>query len=98
MAGALATETRVPLAELVALFLGDEDSRGCPHLNLVLAICERLRPPSSDALIELLYPLTGEAPDELTERIVRWGYELWLQRVYERDPAEWQALAQRSAV
>jgi hypothetical protein len=91
------TATRVALAELVALFLGDEDSRGFPHLNLVLEACERLRPRSSAVILELLYPLTGEAPDELTDRIVRWGYELWLQRVYDRDPVEWQLLAQRSA-
>ena len=93
-AGTLTTEECVPLAELVALFLGDDDSRGYPHLNLVLAVCERLRPRSSAEIFELLYPLTGEAPDELTDRIVRWGYELWLQRVYDRDPAEWQVLAQ----
>ena len=87
-------ETGVPLSELVALFLGDADSHGCPHLNLVLAMCERLRPLSPAVILELLYPVTNEAPDEVTDRIVRWGYELWLQRVYDRDPAEWQQLAQ----
>jgi hypothetical protein len=91
-----AAGTGVALAELVALFLGDDDSLGCPHLNLVLAVCERLRPQSSAVVLELLYPHTGEAPDELTDRIVRWGYELWLQRVYDRDPAEWQMLAHPS--
>jgi hypothetical protein len=90
-------ETGVDLSELVALFLGDADSHGCPHLNLVLAMCERLRPLSSAVIFELLYPLAKEAPDELTDRIVRWGYELWLQRVYDRDPAEWQQLARAQA-
>jgi hypothetical protein len=90
-------ETGVALSELVALFLGDADSHGCPHLNLVLAMCERLRPLSSAVIFELLYPLAKEAPDELTDRIVRWGYELWLQRVYDRDPAEWQQLARAQA-
>jgi hypothetical protein len=90
-------ETAVSLSELVGLFLGDADSRGCPHLNLVLAMCERLRPLSPAVIFELLYPLAKEAPDELTDRIVRWGYELWLQRVYDRDPAEWQQLAQANA-
>ena len=82
----------MPLSELVALFVGDADSEPCPHLNLVVALCERLRPRSAAILIELLYPVTREAPDELVDRIVRWGYELWLQQVYERDPDEWEAL------
>jgi hypothetical protein len=37
-----------------------------------------------------------EAPDELVDRIIRWGYELWLQHVYERDPEEWHTLARSS--
>jgi hypothetical protein len=95
-AGTLETQERVSLAELVALFVGDEDAQPYPHLNLVLAICERLRPEAPSEIVELLYPVRLEAPDELVDRIIRWGYELWLQHVYERDPAEWPALARSS--
>jgi hypothetical protein len=91
--GTLETEQCVSLAELVALFVGDDDAQAYPHLNLVLAICERLRPESSSQIVELLYPVRLEAPDELVDRIIRWGYELWLQHVYERDPEEWHELA-----
>jgi hypothetical protein len=96
-AGTLETQERVSLAELVALFVGDDDAQPYPHLNLVLAICERLRPDTPSEIVELLYPVSLEAPDELVDRIIRWGYELWLQHVYERDPEEWHALA-RSGV
>jgi hypothetical protein len=95
--GTLETQERVSLAQLVALFVGDDDAQPYPHLNLVLAICERLRPETPSEIVELLYPVSLEAPDELVDRIIRWGYELWLQHVYERDPEEWQALA-RSGV
>jgi hypothetical protein len=92
----LDAETQVSLTDLVALFVGDEDAEPYPHLNLVLAICERVRPQAAAQIVELLYPVELEAPDELVDRIVRWGYELWLQHVYERDPEEWSTLA-RSA-
>jgi hypothetical protein len=92
-----ATEEGVSLAELVALFVGDDDALAYPHLNLVLAICERLRPESPSQIVELLYPVRLEAPDELVDRIIRWGYELWLQHVYERDPEEWHELARTNA-
>ncbi len=92
-----ATDSRVALEELIALFVGDGDTRPCPHLNLVLAICERVRPRSSSEILDLLYPMGCDATDDLIDRIVRWGHELWLQRVYERDPAEWHALAHSTA-
>jgi hypothetical protein len=96
-AATLETEEGVSLAELVALFVGDDDAQPYPHLNLVLAICERLRPEASSQIVELLYPIHLEAPDELVDRIIRWGYELWLQHVYERDPEEWHELARSGA-
>jgi hypothetical protein len=93
---AAAAESRVTVEDLVVLFAGDADTQACPHVNLVVAICEQVRPRSAQQLFDLLYGGRGEAPDEPSDRIVRWGHELWLQRVYERDPREWHQLVSRT--
>ncbi len=92
MSAVAAANSTVTLEELVGLFVGDNETRPCPHLNLVVAICERTRPQSPEEIFDLLYPAREDALDELPDRIVRWGHDLWLQRVYNRDPREWRKL------
>jgi hypothetical protein len=92
MAAVITEHEEVATDELVALFVGGDGTSACPHLNLVVAICERERPRSSKAAMLILYPRRSAAPNTTVERVIEWGYELWLQRVHDRDPEEWRRL------
>ncbi len=78
---------RLPLEELVALFVGDDDSSGYAHAGLAMAICERLGPRNFEQFRSTLYPeIATSALDDDLQKIMRVGYFRWKKQA--RPPAE----------
>ena len=74
-------QDKLTLEELVALFVGDDDSCGYAHAGLAMAICERLSPRNFEQFRGTLYPeLETSALDEEIQKIMRVGYFRWKKR------------------
>ena len=74
-------QASLTLEELVALFVGDENSCGYAHAGLAMAICERLGPRNFEQFRGRLYPdLETSALDEDVQKIMRVGYFRWKKR------------------
>ena len=66
------------VADLLALFHGDEHTRFYYSPTLVQAVCDQLQPSTDQELREVFYP--GMPPDEITRRAGRAlerGYLRW---------------------
>ena len=75
------TMNQLSLEELVALFVGDEDSLGYAHAGLASAICERLAPRDFEQFRGVLYPDVATcALEEDIQKIMRIGYFRWKKR------------------
>ena len=71
-------EDRITVDDLVALFVGDEDSYGYAHPALATAICERLAPRDFEQFRGKLYPnVATSALDDDLQKILRVGYFRW---------------------
>ena len=69
------------LDELVGLFVGDRDSCGYAHPELVAAICEEMESPTLEALLRVLSPEPGrDHPDPEVDEIIRRGFDRWRYR------------------
>lgn len=70
---------RVEVAELCALFAGDEHSAPFPTVGLVLAICAQLRPESVSVLRERIYgPWPADMIPHRARCAIAVGYADWV--------------------
>lgn len=66
----------VPLEDLVALFAGDELTKGVPTVYLAKVICEQMQPRTEVAMREAIFgPLT---PTWREERAIHDAFEAWM--------------------
>lgn len=90
---------------LLGLWHGDPDTTGYQHYELVVAVCDLVKPPSVEQLRRRFYPApftNGKYEDpEIdleTERTIDYGYSVWRNRVDGRakatEPADAGATAE----
>jgi hypothetical protein len=74
------------VGELALLFRGEDDCEPCPHVNLVVAICDQIQPQSAHQLFCVIYGMPEEGPatadlvasiDEEILRTIDAGYDNW---------------------
>jgi hypothetical protein len=83
---ALSRRMILSVGELALLFRGEDDCEPCPHVNLVLAICDQIQPQSAHQLFCVIYGVPEEGPatadlvasiDDEVLRTIDAGYDVW---------------------
>jgi hypothetical protein len=83
---ALSRRKILSVGELALLFRGEDDCEPCPHVNLVLAICDQIQPQSAHQLFCVIYGMPEEGPataelvasvDDEVLRTIDAGYDVW---------------------
>lgn len=65
----------VPVEDLIALFAGDELTKGVPSVYLAARICEQICPRSETEMVELIFGPRSLSYRE--ERAVHDAFEAW---------------------
>ena len=74
----MVTLERVSLDDLIGLFVGDDETTGYASPLLVIQICRRVNPPTTQALKERLFPNTGwDALSDIYKQALDDGYRVW---------------------
>lgn len=79
------TPTRIPYAELILLFRGDDSSMGYAHEEIVCSICSRFQGDrhrlDADVIRNIIYPMVSwEDVGADVKIIIERGIDLWKKR------------------